>query len=165
MDTNEGLTLLNSLLKDKAWFHEVSMDNYGRFVVYAYYINPSIEADVPDKVANRSVLLHFAASKMAQRSQFAGEVKVPPALDDIIDVTEDAILINESVGDLTLLTNELDRLEKLCGTHILQDIFYEIHDGKNAVTNLSAKFPDVRRWMEDLYDAYGFDVIYEEMDG
>lgn len=63
------------------------------------------------------------------------------------------------------LTDELDRLERLCGSNILQDIFYEVHDKTNAVTNLSAKFPEVRGRVEKLYDKYGFDIIYEELDG
>jgi hypothetical protein len=63
------------------------------------------------------------------------------------------------------LTDEIDRLERICGSNILQDIFYEIQDGKNAVTNLSAKFPEVRTRMQKLYDKYGFDIIYEELDG
>jgi len=63
------------------------------------------------------------------------------------------------------LTDELDRLERICGSNILQDIFYEVQDGKNAVTNLSAKFPEVRQRMEKLHAKYGFDIIYEELDG
>lgn len=63
------------------------------------------------------------------------------------------------------LTDELDKLERLCGSNILQDIFYEVHDKGNAVTNLSAKFPEVRQRMEKLHDKYGFDIIYEELDG
>jgi hypothetical protein len=63
------------------------------------------------------------------------------------------------------LTDELDRLERLCGSNILQDIFYETHDQNNAVTNLSAKYPEVRQRIQKLYDKYGFDVIYEELDG
>jgi hypothetical protein len=53
----------------------------------------------------------------------------------------------------------------MCGSNIMQDIFYEVHDKENAVTNLSAKFPDVRKSMEKLYAQYGFDLIYENMDG
>jgi len=63
------------------------------------------------------------------------------------------------------LENELDRLERLCGSNTLQDIFYEIKDAHNAVTNLSARYPEVRKALERLYDQYGFDVIYENLDG
>jgi hypothetical protein len=67
--------------------------------------------------------------------------------------------------DINYLIKELDRLERICGSNHMQDIFYEVHDQDNAVTNLSSKFPDVRRRMESLYKKYGFDIIYEEMDG
>lgn len=62
------------------------------------------------------------------------------------------------------LTDELDRLEKLCGSNILGEIFFEENDGKNAVTNLSAKYPEVRKRIHRLYELYGFDVIYEELE-
>jgi hypothetical protein len=63
------------------------------------------------------------------------------------------------------LENELDRLERACGSNTLQDIFYEIKDAHNAVTNLSARYPEVRTALERLFDQYGFDVIYENLDG
>lgn len=62
------------------------------------------------------------------------------------------------------LTDELDKLERICGSNILSDIFFETHDKGNAVTNLSAKFPDVRQRMENLYSNYGFDIIYDELE-
>lgn len=66
---------------------------------------------------------------------------------------------------LQFLQNSLEKLEKDCGSFVLQDIFYEIHDGKNAVTNNSTRYPEVRKKLEKLYREYGFDVIYDELDG
>ena len=71
----------------------------------------------------------------------------------------------EENKSLLHLQNELTRLEKVCGSFTLQDIFYEIQDGKNAVTNLSSRYPEVHQAMKRLFDEYGFDVIYEELDG
>lgn len=81
---------------------------------------------------------------------------------DLVSAEEEEKQLELSVR---ALTDELDRLERLCGSNILQDIFYEVHDKTNAVTNLSAKFPEVRGRVERLYDKYGFDIIYEELDG
>ena len=61
--------------------------------------------------------------------------------------------------DIRVLIKELDRLERICGSNTMQDIFYEVHDQANAVTNSSSKFPEVRRRMESLYQKYGFDII------
>ena len=174
MDTTEGLDLLARMCHGKDWFNQVGLDQFGRFVVYVNYLNLDVYAEVPDKIDGKTVLVHYAYSKDAHKDQFTGSVKKgPPPLPvvemdtiDIIDVTDDAELLeDESPPDLRSLTIELDRLEKICGSNIMQDIFYEVHDGQNAVTNLSAKFPEVRSGVEKLYQRYGFDVIYEEMDG
>lgn len=63
-----------------------------------------------------------------------------------------------------VLTDELSRLEKSCGTNILGEIFFEIHDKCNAITNLSVKYPEVRFVLEKLYNQYGFDPIYKELE-
>lgn len=172
MDTTEGLDLLARMCHGKDWFHQVGLDQFGRFVVYVNYLNLEVYAGVPDKIDGKTVLVHYASSKEAQRDQFVGSVKrtIPPPLPvvemDAIDITDEAELLeDESPPDLRSLTIELDRLEKICGSNIMQDIFYEVHDGANAVTNLSVKFPEVRSGLEKLYQRYGFDVIYEEMDG
>lgn len=172
MDTNEGLDLLTRMFQGLDWFDQAGLDQFGRLVVYVKTLNLDVYAAVPDKLGGKQVLIHYASSKDASRDQFVGSVKrtVPPPLPvvemDAIDITDEAELLeDESPPDLRSLTNELDRLEKLCGTNIMQDIFYEVHDGPNAVTELSNKFPEVRQGMEKLYQKYGFDIIYEEMDG
>jgi hypothetical protein len=165
MDTTEGLDLLARLCHGKDWFYQVGMDSFGRYVVYTHYMSYDILRDVPDTVSDRQVLVHFVSSKLANRNQFTETIQRPAFLEDVIDITNEAILIDDDPADIAILTADLDRLEKTCGSHIMQDIFYEVHDGTNAVTNLSAKFPEVRESMEKLYAKYGFDVIYEEMDG
>jgi hypothetical protein len=162
---------LTEKLKDYDWFHSVGLDVFGRLVVYVNYLNLDVYNNVPDTISGQRLLIHFASNKEAKRDQFTGsERKTLPSLPviemDVIDITDEVELLeDESPPDLRSLTNELDRLEKICGSHIMQDIFYEVHDGGNAVTNLSVKFPEVRSGIEKLYQRYGFDVIYEEMDG
>ncbi len=113
-------------------------------------------------------MCHFAGSKNISKELFTHKVidsnKNNFPLENIKDLSNDVEEINAPL-DLRELIKELDHLEKMCGSNIMQDIFYETHDGINAVTNLSSKFPDVRREMENLYEQYGFDIIYEELDG
>lgn len=172
---------LQAEFSGRPWFHSVGRDQYNRLVVYTNFMCHETLHDIPDKVAGIQVLVHFASSKTATREQFtnvspsaiqsfvsAAEKAQANGIDTGVgqaaeDVTEFAELMDE--GSLRHLTDELDRLEKQCGSNILQDIFYEIHDKHNAVTNLSAKFPEVRRGLEKLFNQYGFDVIYEELDG
>lgn len=180
MEIKEGIEVLTNLFKNRDWFHSVDVEQYGRIVVYVKYMCQETLHDIPDKVAGRQVLVHFAASKTATREQFANtpqkqEENIPIDLvKKIVNITDEAELIEDGIEelpssflqfDLSELCKELDRLEKQCGSNALQDIFYEIHDGRNAVTNLSARYPEVRASLERLYQDYGFDVIYEELDG
>lgn len=172
MDFSKGMKQLNDMFQGKSWFYEVGTDQYGRLVVYAFELNEEVLRSIPDKVDGIQVLVHFASSKLARPEDFVKPSVIPPPLP--LDITEEAELLGDDMeelpshfldADLEDLVRELDRLERICGSNILQDIFYEIHDGKNSVTNLSARYPDVHRVMSQLYQDYGFDVIYEEMDG
>ena len=102
-------------------------------------------------------LIHFACSLRGSRFSYS----VP------LSENKDSEIIDEDSGNDDNLSyelcNELSSLKTICGGNILSDIFYEIHDGKNAITNLSTKFPDVRNSMEKLYDKFGFDIIYEQL--
>jgi len=181
-DMNEVLEQLRQMFKDRDWFYDVGVEQYGRPVVYIKYMCHETLHDIPDTVGGRQVLAHFAASKTAKADQYTSsdlkkEDNIPiPLVKKIETVKDEDIELVDNDGavelpssflqfDLSDLCKELERLEKLCGTNALQDIFYEIHDGRNAVTNLSARYPEVHDRMEKLYNEYGFDVIYEELDG
>lgn len=171
----EAVDLLSKLCRGKDWFYDIGQDQYGRPVVYINYSCEETLHDIPDLVGGHQVLVHFAASLCTDKSKYVDngtttrgvtEDNIPvPLTRQIIDVTDHAELIEEEDKSLRHLTDQLDKLEKQCGSNILQDIFYEVHDGRNAVTNLGAKFPEVRSAMEKLYKTYGFDIIYDEMDG
>lgn len=166
MDTNERLNSLAHLCQGQDWFQQVGVDEFGRLIVYVKYLSLEVYQSVPNKIDNVSVLVHFASSKEASREKFVSTKNAAPFVEEIIDITDEAELLeDESPPDLRSLINELDRLEKICGSNIMQDIFYELHDGINAVTNLSVKFPEVHQGMKKLYQKYGFDIIYDELDG
>lgn len=184
MEVSERLETLKQMFKDREWVFDVGLDQYGRLVVYTKFTCHETLHDIPDRVDGQQVMVHFADSKTATREKFTNSPNAPGSLlkpfvaaakaaqvkgvdtgfgqaaDDIEELPSN--LLEFDTDDLC---KELDRLEKICGTNILQDIFYELHDGKNAVTNLSVRYPEVRARLEKLYDEFGFDVIYEEMDG
>lgn len=151
----------------RPWFHSVGRDQYNRLVVYTNFMCHETLHDIPDRVEGIQVLVHFAASKTATREQFTNPGK--PVLTLVLDELEPFDVIELDSADLENdvddLCKELDKIEKRCGSNIMQDIFYEIHDGKNAVTQLGSRYPEARDALQKLYDEYGFDVIYEEMDG
>lgn len=188
MVSKSPLVWLHDKFSGKDWFHSVGEDQYGRYVVYVNYMNYETLNDIPATESGKQVVVHFAISKTATREQFVSMPSAPGAtlmsltagefiaagreaqvrgidtgfgqmVEDQVDGTE------EEDKSLLHLQNELFRLEKICGSHTLQDVFYEIHDGRNAVTNLSDRYPEVRKPLERLYKEYGFDVVYEELDG
>lgn len=146
MDFDKEFDELANRLKRNDWFYDVSLDKYGRVVVYALWIDGDVMIEVPSILCGRQVLLHFSNKKLSEKP----DIEVQDSTDEPLNLLE--------------LTNKLDKLEKVCGTNILESIFYEEHDGKNAVTNWSNKFPEVRKVMHDLYSKYGFDMIYNELE-
>lgn len=186
MSIEEGMHQLSEQFKSRDWFYDVGTDQYGRIVVYVKYMNHETLHDVPDRAGGIQVLVHFATSKTATREQFVDSPKpsigitptqfvqkareaqangVDVGFGQLIDQLDEEIISGSDEKSIRYLQDELEKLEKICGSYTLQNIFYEIQDGKNAVTNLSVRYPEVRQRMEKLYDMYGFDVIYEELDG
>lgn len=172
MFDDQPQAILRDRFANKDWFHSVDKDKYGRLVVYVKYMCDETTYDIPRQIDGVNVLVHFAGSKNIKKELYAHkgykpkEVFVSEAVEDLGD-SDDIDFIEEpnTPLDLRELIGELVRLEKMSGSNIMQDIFYEVHDGVNAVTNLSSKFPEVRQGMEKLYHQYGFDLIYENMDG
>ena len=146
MNINEALDYLSELIEDNDWFHDVGMCPSDKLIVYTKWQSREILEEIPNKIAGYQILVHFAP---------LGSTKPNVKVFDIED---------EQEYDLNDLTKELDRLEKICGTNILGSIFYEIQDQNNAVTNLSAMFPEVRLSMDKLFEEYGFDIIFENLE-
>lgn len=156
---------LHAQFEGRPWYHSVGRDEYNRLVVYTNYMCHETLHDVPDRVEGIQVLTHFIASKLARADQFTNNntnnvptIPAPPDSMEELDSSELEVDLNE-------LCRDLDRLEKKCGANILMDIFFEVHDGKNAVTNLASRYPEVKEGLQRLYDSYGFDVIYNELEG
>jgi len=163
MEVKEAVESLTNLFKDQDWFAEVGTDIYNRPVVYIKYTCNETLNTIPDRVDSYQVLVHFIGSKTATKDKFMTNATHVPFSKPVVNIEE--LPSSDLVRDIGELTAELDRLEKVCGSNILQDIFYEVHDGKNAVTNLAARYPEVKDKLVSLYDEYGFDVIYDELDG
>lgn len=146
---NEGIQQLTQLYQNKDWFSNVGIDQYGRYVVYVKRMNHETLHSIPDTMAGKTVLVHFAEppkDKFVQQINLARHYFAEPEED------QDA------------LQRALDRLELICGSHVLLDIFGEIQDGKNAITNMSDGYPQVRQQLEVLFDQYGIDVLHDAIE-
>jgi hypothetical protein len=164
MDVREATNMIVNQFQDREWFaNAVAQDSIlpHQVIVLTKWQSKDILMEIPETFAGYQVLVHFSSSKpivSPLSTHFAPASSEPEP---------DESQVSESMRplDINYLIKELDRLERLCGSRTLQDIFYEIHDGKNAVTNMSSKYSEVRIPLEKLYNSFGFDVIYEEIDG
>ncbi len=146
-----NLNQFKESIKNKDWFFDLGEDQFGRYVVYTKYMCNETLYNIPDKIDNKQVLVHLASYLLANKNSFI----------EILDKNLKESQENELEG--SDLSFKLNYLESKCGENILQDLFFEIHDGKNSVTNLSSKYPEVKEELSKLYFEYGFDVIYEEL--
>jgi hypothetical protein len=165
MEISDGIKFLVEKYSSYDWYDSVGLDYFKRYVVYVTTMNYEIMTTVQQDLEGKQVLIHYANSKPENLKKYHSVITVGKAIEPTpVKVVEETIE-EEDIISVDDLIAELNRLEKICGTNMLQDIFFEVHDGKNAVTNLSNKFPEVRRSMNDLFEEYGFDVIYDELDG
>lgn len=149
-----NLNNLKNALKDKIWFYDTGIDEYDRPVVYVHLMNSSIFkelSEVSKQFLETSPCIHYASSSLFERSKYVNEINLIKNLPN-------------SIYTLDFLFHELNKLKDVCGLNILSDIFYEVHDGQNAITNLSAKFPEVKDSLDKLYAEYGFDLIYNYLE-
>lgn len=167
METDKDIQQLVGEYSQFDWYDSVGLDKSDRYVVYTKLINSEVMLAVRQNLNGKQVLVAFAHAKpnSDSRSRYVHFHDFSKSRQEItLPVIPEPV--KEDVLDLDYLIAMLDKLEKWCGSNnILQDIFYEIHDGKNAVTNLSARFSYVREELDKLYETYGFDIIYEELDG
>lgn len=141
------------------WFHSAEVEPvYGHdLVLYAKTMSPKILKAAPAKVDKFNVLLHFAAYKEAALDKFANK----PIVTAVETIPEEASEEEDVSGELI---TQLWALKKICGKESLSHIFYEIHDGNDAVTDDSKEFPEVRKQLQTLYDDLGFDILFEEIE-
>ena len=144
------LNEISSYLSKYEWFYKVGLDEFKRPVVYVHFMNYEIINLINTTYGFNAPLIHFA-----------GSLHNKVLLEDKCDIKSSEDNDLENSEDSYYLYDEVSSLKDICGGNILSDIFYEIHDGKNAITNLSNKFPDIRKSMENLYDKFGFDIIYD----
>lgn len=187
MNTQEAIKSLKSQFASKDWFSDVEPDQFNNIVVYVKYLSSEVIKAVPDKMEGHRVLAHFAVSKVDNKkfitdastwnpSKFVSNFPKPKGSEEAIQKAHEQLFSQDPEFfkpgkepeffklemDRDVLASDLDRLAETCGDNILQEILFEIRDGKNALTNFSSKYPPVREEMDRIYAQYGFDAINEE---
>ena len=180
MELSEALDQLNKKLFSYDWYAKKVEKNsilHGSIVAYVHRMDSEVYALVPDYIGPWTVRIHYIASffgpekSVYQTMVDAQKVEAKSKLQKLADEIGDLPTTLLAVGSLEREDNMLDvdvsdeiwKLSKLCGWQNLEDIFYEVHDGVNAVTNQSEAFPEVRTKLEYLYELVGFDVLADEI--
>lgn len=178
MQMSEAIEELHKQLFYYDWYAKKVDKNpilWNSIVAYVNYFNMEVYKTVPDKIGDFQVRIHFIGSYTAKADYFKTP---PPATKDtfyklVEEIEKDgplpSVLAASFDEDDVVGFTEVDvpeevwQLSKLCGWETLEDIFYEVHDGPNAVSNKSKDFPAVRSKMEELYALVGFDVLADEI--
>ncbi len=176
MELADAIHELHSKLFYYDWYAkrtEVNPILHRCLVAYVHRMIPEVYAVVPDNVGDWQVRVHFVASVTASADAF----KVDPKS---FTVSPTAVFTPEAIREMKVLPvinldptveevdldvhNECWQLAKICGWQNLEDLFFEVHDGDNAVTSLRESFPDAFEKLSMLYALVGFDVLSDELD-
>lgn len=146
MDIQTPLQELHKQLSSESWYVNSKQDSSNSIVVYVSALNQNISSKIPLKINNYNIKVHYAASLCN-----SGYV-------DVVNLVSE-----KELSDIDVYA-EILNLTKFCNKQALIDIFYEIHDQDDAVTGLSEQFPEVRAKLEELYNEFGFDVLYDSLE-
>lgn len=138
----EQLQQLKDSLSNNPWFYDVRLDTFNRTVVYVHYMNQEVFHSI--RMITDSACIHYASYAQCTKEKYVDN------LSGELDVDH--------------LSSEIDYLQSICKADLLKDIFYEIHDGDDAVTNFSSTSPEVRDMLQSLYNTYGYDLLYEKLE-
>lgn len=138
----EILNTLKELFSNYDWFYDVGLDEFNKPVVYVHHMNTDIFNII--RKESSVVKIYYSSYAKLKASNYIEELNAEPDLDH--------------------LNTEIRYLQSICKRDLLQHVFYEIHDGDNAVTNYSSALSEVREMLEDLYNTYGYDLLYEKLE-
>ena len=158
---------LLSSFKDKPWFHSIVPDKSGRLAVLVKEMNLTVLQEIPSFKNNIQILVHFAPPTppvVSNQTLYVNQEDILEELedDDLFEIDDTAV--TPVARKPEALMNSIDELIGQSNYNIVSDIFYEIHDGSNAVTNLSVKKPEIKAALEKLYLEFGFQAIEKELD-
>lgn len=173
---------LINLLKDKDWFHSVILEK-ARLVVQVHYMNLEVLTTIPSTLEGQQILVHFAPPEPNSRITIIEPIFVDDTSTDMLD---DSDLIIEDFGeeplkpvgswfsptdkedddwDINNLIRDIAFLTKENGYKIIKDLFFEVHDGPvNSVTCRAAFYPEAFSKLTQLYQDFGYDLMYEELE-
>ena len=161
----DSLQWLTNTYSKEPWYHSAEVDAFGRYVLYSKYLSKEILETIPLTHNEKHILIHFSAYKDLNPTQFT--FTASPANLSAVEETEDEDLSED-------IHNELWSLKKICGEDNLVEILYEIHEDNAStkglsdyalgITNVSKEFPEVRKQLEALYNKYGCDILFDEVE-
>jgi hypothetical protein len=143
---NKAIETLKEKLSSKDWFvgAEIDPDYKLSVVCYVSKMNTDILKEIPEKIDDENILIHFAPYKPPP----------PITLDDLKKENKEI-----KISDIDP-ESEIEHLILICGKGNLMIILDEIHnaDEKKA---MSKEFEKVASQMNALYDEFGYDILFD----
>jgi hypothetical protein len=147
MIKEELLEKLKKIYPDKL----IEIEN-NRFIIYVDSMKEQLT--IPNFIDNHQILIHYMSYKNATKSNF---IEIHKSYEQKIEIEEEI--------DINVLIETINKLldKENCSVNVLETILFEIQDGDNAVTSLSNFYPYVLETLKKMFDIYGLDIIYEEL--
>jgi hypothetical protein len=144
---------LKENLTKEIWFKDIKLNNNKIFVYVSHLSEDILKTDkIPDFVESKQVLVHFDISNK-KADTYIEKLSTPGIKPEEVLEAHDE--------DIEELTSYLDEFKKDLSLNIVEDIFYEVHDDKNKLTNFGSKYPNVLEKMTYLYNKFGFNLIVD----
>ncbi len=144
---------LLSQIANKPWFHSLGKDEFDRPVVYVKHLCQEA-INIPDTLNEKQLLVHLSGYLEASKEKYISSLQ-----------------LSKAEFDPDFMRKEIFALKRQCGSDNLIDILYEVHQDlspsicpEEVLTEISEDFPEVRFRLERLYEQYGMDVLFEEIE-
>lgn len=140
----EEMLKVRQIFENCDWFESVAIKP-DQIIIYSNRMGEDVFNQIPDKINNKNVKLHFYASKICNPSMYVKTYSYE-------NFTRDYSLF-KFVKDNT----------DIYGRTIMASMFFEVHDGVNSVTNLKIKYPHLYVEMQNYYEEFGYIALSREL--
>lgn len=126
------------------WFESVNIKD-NKVFIYVNKMSGDIFEKIPDKFNGKPVKIHYQQSKDCNSGNYLKHYTF------------------ESLDHDFKLIEFVQKNTEIYGRRVMANMFYEIHDGENCLTNLKIKYPHLHTEMLIFYENYGYLSLVREL--
>lgn len=135
---------IKQMFENCSWFENVDIiDN--RVYVYVNKMNSEIFGQVPDKINNKQVLVHFYSSKMCNKNSYT------------------KVYDYEDFERNFEISKFFSEYSELYGKTVLGAMFYSIYN-QSFSSEMDKKYPHLHTELSNLYNKYGYRLLLDELE-